>query len=139
MGQYSKELVDSDYTVNGVIWVVTDGRDNCFRSSPLEIKKKIKAIRKAKNLVSLTVLLIGIAGKEAGVTETLQTIKDEAELDDFMDAGDATPRNLAKLSQFVSESFSSHSKSLIEGVPPSVSSSNPVANATGSKPESLTF
>ncbi len=66
-------------------------------------------------------VLIGLFDpKDSHATQVkgyLKIFKDEAEIDQYVDAGDATPTKLAKLAEFVSQSISSQSQSLGSGGP----------------------
>lgn len=113
---YTKTLVDMDFDVNGVVFVVTDGCDNASRQSDLQsIKNLISLSKSNEEIGSLLTIVIGINSGDAGYSRHLQIFKDEAELSQFVDVGDASAGKLAKLAQFVSQSISSQSKALGTG------------------------
>ena len=66
-------------------------------------------------LESMVSVLIGING--SSYSSWLSKFQKEAGLTHFIDAGDATPRKLAKLANFVSQSVSSQSQALGTGGP----------------------
>jgi uncharacterized protein YegL len=113
--EYGRILTEQDFNVNGVVFVVTDGDDNLSVQTPSSIRQEL--LRGVENewIESLVVVLIGI--NAAGYQVALQTFQKDAGLQQFVDAGDATPRNLAKLAEFVSRSISSTSQSLGTGGP----------------------
>ena len=60
-------------------------------------------------------ILVGINVDDC--KDELNDFKDEANLTQFVDVGDATAQRLAKLANFVSRSISSQSQSLGQGGP----------------------
>lgn len=114
---YAKDLVDQDYGVNAIGFLITDGGDNCSVVSKAMVRDEAKRAVSGEILESMITVLIGINTKEPGLLQALQDFKDEADLTHFIDAKDATPGNLAKLGQFVSRSVSSQSQALGTGGP----------------------
>jgi len=113
---YSKSLIDQDFNVNGAIYIITDGDDNSSHiATPKKIKKQMDDSKKAENIESLITILIGVNTQDC--KNYLQNFKDEAELTQFVDSGDATAQRLAKLAAFVSKSISSTSVALGTGSP----------------------
>jgi len=119
--EYARLLVKQDFDVNGVVFVVTDGMNNRGTMTPNEIKKKVDDCLSKEEMLSLLTILIGLndpALDWAPETKaSLELFEKEANLSQFVDVGDATPDNLAKLGNFVSESISSSSTALAQGVP----------------------
>ena len=116
--QFGKTLVSKDFPCNAIMFVITDGVENCSHmiKSPGTIKDAIKRILSAESLESFRSVLIGV-DSEPGVMDILKTFKDEAGLDQFIEMGAATPGKLAKLADFVSKSVSSTSQALGTGKP----------------------
>jgi uncharacterized protein YegL len=110
-----KQLMDNDFFANGIAFIITDGGDNVSTETPSTIKDLIQSVRREEKLESLLTVLIGINAHE--FNPELQDFKNKAELDQYIDAGDATPGKLAKLAAFVSQSVSSQSQSLGTGGP----------------------
>jgi uncharacterized protein YegL len=111
---YSKTLIDQDFNVNGIIFIITDGDDNDSKVATLAmIKKKIAESLKAENIESLTTVLIGINTTDC--KKFLEDFQVKANLTQFVDVGDATPQRVAKLAGFVSKSISSTSQALGTG------------------------
>lgn len=119
--EYGKLLVEQDFDVNGVVFIVTDGMNNRGTMTPTEIKKRCQDALAKEEIESLITVLIGLHDPNldwsAEVQQSLSSFHVEAELSQFVDVGDATPENLAKLGNFVSESISSQSNALGTGAP----------------------
>ncbi|MDO8415237.1 MAG: hypothetical protein Q7S87_03375 [Agitococcus sp.] len=111
--EYAKTLSDQDFSVNGIIFVVTDGDDTSsiqtFQSVANEISRGIQQ----EWLESLNVILVGINAQEFKLK--LEEFVARAGLTQYVDVGDATPQRLAKLAAFVSSSISSQSQALGTG------------------------
>ncbi len=74
-------------------------------------------ITKQENLESLLVILIGIIGGDAFAEQELDRFRNDAALDQFVKIDEASPKELAKLAAFVSQSVSSQSQALGSGAP----------------------
>ena len=111
---YGEILHDQDFGVNAIVFVITDGDDNSSRATANSVKRAISASMKSEKLESITVVLVGVGGPT--VMSYLDRFKQEADITQFIDIGDATPNKLAKLANFISRSISSTSQSLADGV-----------------------
>ncbi len=107
MTEYGRLLQKQDYGVSGILFVITDGEDNISTFDPATVLAKATEATSGEILESFLSVLIGInaARSKAYLTRFQKT----AGLSDYIDAGDATPGNLAKLAAFVSRSVSSGS------------------------------
>src|ERR1035437_47393 len=115
-GTYGKQLTSQDFLVNGIVVVVTDGENNCSNiSDPTQVKKTLQAVRRAENLESLLLILVGVTNDDVNLNVYLQTVKDDCGADQYVSIGNATPGRIAKLAEFVSQSISSTSSSLGTG------------------------
>jgi hypothetical protein len=119
--EYAKQLVDQDFDCNGAVYIITDGMDNRSNMTPRTIKEKIdEAIRK-EEIESIITVLVALHNPNdrwsQDVLDSLEKFKNEANLSQFLDIGEATPQKLAKLAGFVSESVSSQSQALGTGAP----------------------
>jgi uncharacterized protein YegL len=117
---YSARLVDDyEFDVNGAVYIVTDGVNNRGSMTPSSIKDKIAYGIGKEKIESLVTILVGLHDpKEMWADEvkaSLESFHKEANLTQFIDAGDATAGKLAKLANFVSESVSSQSQALGSG------------------------
>ena len=111
---YGRILDDEDYDVNAILFIITDGCDNSSRYNPKSLKKLKDRVLKEESLESLLIVLIGV-DTNGSISKELNDFKNKAELDQFVDIGDANPKNLAKLASFVSQSISSQSQALNSG------------------------
>lgn len=121
--QYGKTLADQDFDVNAAMYIITDGMDNHSTMTPREIAEKIQKAKTGEEIESLVSILVGLHDPnlswEQDTKDALEAFQKEAEIDQFVDIGDATPQRLAKLANFVSESISSQSQALGSGGPSS--------------------
>jgi len=110
---------DYEFDVNGAVYIVTDGMNNRGSMTPKSIKDKVESALSHEKIESLITVLIGLHdpndtwGPE--VKAHLDEFKNEANLTQFVEVGDATPGKLAKLANFVSQSVSSQSQALGSG------------------------
>ncbi|MEZ4527350.1 MAG: hypothetical protein R2941_15635 [Desulfobacterales bacterium] len=115
---YAKTLTDQDFDVNGAIYVITDGMDNVSATNPAMIADKIQKARNSDEIESMITVLVGLHEPGTGnrdVAKYLESFRQKANLNQYVEVGDATPRQLARLAQFVSHSISSQSQSLGTG------------------------
>ena len=110
---YARMLSDQDFSVNGLVVVVTDGDDNCSHHTPSDVAAEVVRGVQHEWLESLNVILVGV--NASLYKRELQAFKDDAGLTQYVDVGDATPQKLAQLAQFVSRSISAQSQSLGTG------------------------
>lgn len=118
--QYAEQLVAQDYDVNACVFVLTDGGEYPRNNSTATRKMCAEALRDAvqsEALESITSILIGINTATGGVGALLTQFKDEVGFTQYVDIANATDKELAKLTGFVSRSFSSQSQSLKTGGP----------------------
>lgn len=116
VGTYGKQLDDMDYLVNAVVFVITDGQENSSRTTNTDkIKTAIEKIRKSETLESIKTILIGVG--DTNIQTYLDDFHSKAGFDQFVWAGSADAKSLAKLADFVSRSISSSSQSLGTGGP----------------------
>lgn len=120
--EYGKVLVEQDFNANGAVYIITDGDDNRSHTPPEKIATLVRDVKQSESLESLTTILIGlhdprITGDDWAnqIAMRLEEFKTKAEMTQFIDMGDATPQQLAKLANWVSQSISSQSQSLGTG------------------------
>jgi len=118
---YCERLMKDDFLANGIIFIVTDGCEcpeppyNPSTATPTMIKNEIRNAVAMEKLESLVTVLIGINAQN--YRAELVNFQNEAGIDKYIDAGDATKGKLAKLAEFVSQSVSSQSQALGTGGP----------------------
>ena len=111
--EYARTLSDQDFSVNGIVFVITDGADCSSVQTPKSVAAEV--LRGVQNewIESLSVVLIGV--NAAACRTQLEDFQVGAGLTQYVDAGDATPQRLANLADFVSRSISSQSQALGTG------------------------
>jgi uncharacterized protein YegL len=110
---YGKILADQDYAVNGILFVITDGEDFDSTYTAATVKEKADEAVTGEVLDSFLSVLVGV--NAARCSAYLERFRDQAAIAQYVDAGDATPGNLAKLASFVSRSVSSQAGSVGTG------------------------
>ncbi len=117
MNAYAQSLVDMDFAVNGITFVVTDGGENGSFQTMKKVKEELAASVLGEVMESHVSILIGIDTGYSAVKADLQKFQTEAGMDQFIWAGAVTKSSLAKLAAFVSQSISSTSMALGTGGP----------------------
>lgn len=112
LATYGKLLSDQDYTVNGLVVVLTDGMDNASKYRPNDVKAALARARMTESLESIVTILIGINVTDPSVGNYLKRFKDEVGFGQYIEAKDATPKTFAKIAGFISKSVSSQSQSV---------------------------
>ena len=112
---YGKKLVDQDFSCNGIAFIITDGGENASVATAQMVADEARKSVSGEILESMISVLIGING--SSYSQWLSQFQKDAGLTQYIDAGDATPRKLAKLAAFVSKSVSSQSQALGTGGP----------------------
>ena len=116
--QYAEILYNQEFDANAAVYVITDGWDNRSRyATAKKIAEKVSGIRQDESLESIITMLIGVNTANSNVRDALQEYSDDGKFSQYVDAGDATASNLAKLAGFVSKSISSQSQALGTGAP----------------------
>jgi hypothetical protein len=115
---YGKKLMDDDYTVNGIIFVITDGCENSSRiiRDAAKIKETLTQV-KADVIESLKTILIQVNVNDKYVKDKLDKFAKDAGFDDVIDAGTADEKSLAKIAGFIHRSTSSTSQVIGSGGP----------------------
>lgn len=112
---YGKKLMDDDFGVNGIAFVITDGGENASTATMKMVRDEaIKSVT-GETLESMISVLVGI--NTGDCANVLADFQKDAGMTQFIDAQDATARKLAKLADFVSKSVSSQSQALGTGGP----------------------
>jgi len=110
---YGENLISQDFDVNAIVFIITDGCDNCSSVSPSIIADQLRDCKRNEKLDSIVTVLIGI--NIADCKGELMEFKNNANIDEFVDVSEATDSKLAKLAQFISKSVSSTSQALGTG------------------------
>lgn len=112
---YAKGLLDNDFGVNAIVFVITDGGENASVATMRMVKEEAERAVRGEVLESLVSVLIGI--NAADYNTELSQFQNEAGLTGYIDAGTVTKGKLAKIAGFVSQSVSSQSQALGTGGP----------------------
>jgi len=112
---YGRKLLEQDFSVNGIVFVITDGADNKSTYTPTKVKEALEKAVSGENLESLVSILIGVNVQDSGLKQLLEDFKNAAGFTQFVALNDASKNTLAKLAQFVSKSISSQSQALGSG------------------------
>ena len=112
---YAKQLADNDYGVNGLLYVVTDGGENASVATMQMVRDEQQKVVKSETLESMISILVGI--NTANCLADLQRFQNDAGITHFIDGGQATKSNLAKIAGHISHSISSQSQALGTGGP----------------------
>lgn len=115
MVEYGNDLMRSDFLANGIAFIITDGADNRSTATPPMIKNQIAKVTQQEALESLVTVLVGI--NAATFQRELEYFRQEAGINQYVDAGEATAGRLARLAAFVSRSVSSQSQAIGTGGP----------------------
>jgi hypothetical protein len=116
---YGKQLADSDFEANAIVFIITDGGDNSSGSiTATEVGNVLNEARRDEALESINTILIGVGvGSYSGVSTYLDAFKNDAGLTQYVEIKDANDKSLAKVADFISKSVSSQSSSLGTGGP----------------------
>ncbi len=110
-------LSKQDYTINGLLIVITDGLDNVSTFNVDNVKAKLKESQSQEKLESLTSILVAVNVADPTAKAALEKFHTDAGFTQFVDCGNATKNNLAKLANFISKSVTSSSVALGSGGP----------------------
>jgi uncharacterized protein YegL len=110
---YAKIVMDHDFDVNGIVFIITDGMDNRSRFGRPDVAQTIQRIKKDEFLESLLVILIGVNADEC--SHWLDEFHKEAGLSQYVDIREFDASKGAKLAEFISKSTSAQSQSLGTG------------------------
>ena len=115
MNEYARKLRADDFGVNAIAFILTDGDDNASMATPAMVKEEIQKGVKGEFLESMVAILVGVNAEN--YAQELQKFQREVGITQYVDVGQATERELAKLADFVSRSISLQSQALADGDP----------------------
>lgn len=117
MFTYAEAMVKQDFSVNGIVIVVTDGDDNVSISPVSSVRQALESAVKEEKLESLVSILVGVNITDSRMKARLDAFHKEAGFTQFISLDDASEKTLARLAQFISKSISAQSQSLGSGGP----------------------
>jgi uncharacterized protein YegL len=115
---YGKTLLSNDFSVNGIVVVITDGADNQSVVSQDAVGKSLDRVVKTECMESLVSILVGVGAKQdPTLSKILTDFHTNAGFTQYVELADANAKTLAKLAAFISKSISAQSQSLGTGGP----------------------
>lgn len=115
--RYGKSLMENDFDVNGIIFVITDGMENNSTCSISGVVEAFKDSLKNECLESLVSILVGVNVNDNTISSYLKKFQSDVGFTQYLEIDNAKAKTLAKLAEFVSKSISSQSQSLGTGGP----------------------
>lgn len=112
---YGDELAGSDFAVNAIVFVITDGLDNASQTSRDSVGQALAAARASGRLESLTAILVGVGVEDTAVGPQLRALQHDAGFAQYVELAQADAATLAKLAAFVSRSIAVQSRALGSG------------------------
>ena len=114
---YGKQLADSDFEANAIVFIITDGDDNSSGgTTSADVGTALKEAMREEALESIMSILIGVGvGSYPDISDYLKEFEKDAGLSQYVEIKDANDKSLAKLADFISKSVSSQSNSLGTG------------------------
>lgn len=115
VARYGRDLIQNDFSANGIIFVITDGANNAGKMAVNDVKKSIARVVPSEALESLVTILIGVNVTDPNMAKLLADYARDAGFTQFVSIGEADEKKLARLAAFVSRSISSQSQALGTG------------------------
>ena len=113
--QYGKTLTESDFDVNAIVVVLTDGMDNRSTYEARHVKEALANAVQSEALESVISILVGVNVQDPGVSQYLKDLHQQAGFTQYVEIANATESTLAKLGDFISRSISAQSQALGTG------------------------
>lgn len=114
---YADAMVKQDFSVNGIVVVLTDGDDNVSIQPVSSVRQALAGAVKDEKMESLVSILVGVNITDPRIKQKLDEFHIEAGFTQFISLDDASEKTLARLAQFISKSISAQSQSLGTGGP----------------------
>ena len=109
---YAKSLYDNDFSVNGIIFIVTDGGDTT-NTPASKVGEAINQCKLDEKLESFVSILVGVGvGQYSTTSQNLTDFQKNAGLDKYEEIDNTDASTFTKLADFVSKSISAQSQSL---------------------------
>lgn len=112
-----RQMKDAGYSVNGIVFVMTDGMDNASHLAIPQLRHTLEQGVQDSHLESLVSVLIGVNVRDRGVSDYLKQLYADAGFTQYIELERADASTLARLADFVSRSISAQSQSLGTGGP----------------------
>ena len=112
---FGAQLTKDDYSVNGCVYVITDGLRNCGKvTNAVAIRRALDRVKSEEAMESLIVVLIGVNVTDSSVSRHLKELERDGGFTKYLEVKDAKEGGLAKISQFVSKSISTESQKIAQ-------------------------
>lgn len=112
---YGQQLSTADFSINAIMFVITDGMDNASRSTARKVKKALLQAVTSEALEGIVSVLIGVNVQDAAVGQQLRHFQQEAGFTQYVELERADAQTLARLAQFVAQSINAQSMLLGAG------------------------
>lgn len=112
-----RKLIAEEFSANAIVVVITDGDDNESTLQAKHVKDALMEAVSKEALESIIVILVGVNVTDPHMGTRLAQFQKEAGITQYVEIGNATPKAIAKLGEFISQSISSQSKALGTGGP----------------------
>ena len=117
VSRYGQDLVDNDFSVNGIVFAITDGADNASTQRAGDVEKAIERAIRSESLESIVTVLIGVNVQDRGLAKLLADFANDAGFTQYVELARADAKTLSRLAAFISKSISSQSQALGTGGP----------------------
>ncbi len=114
---YAREMAKQDFSVNGILIVLTDGDDNVSTNTVNGCRQLLESAVKDEALESLMSILVGVNVSDPHMKGILDKFHKDAGFSQFVAIDQADSKSLARLANFISKSVSAQSASLGSGGP----------------------
>jgi hypothetical protein len=114
---YGKQLTDADFSVNAILFVITDGMDNVSTMGVRQVREALTRATTSEVVESMVSVLVGVNVQNRSVGAYLQDFKTDAGFTQYVEIGKASAKTLARLAEFVSRSIAAQSQALGTGGP----------------------
>ncbi len=112
---YGTKLTERGLSVNGIVFVVTDGGDNRSSLTPSRLAAAVRDATTAEALEGVLTILVGVNVSDPQLGRSLMKLSTEAGFDHYLELQSADASTLARLASFASRSIALTSTALGSG------------------------
>ena len=114
---YGTQLTQRGLTVNGIVFVVTDGCDNRSSLTASAVADAVRDATQSESLEGVLTVLVGVNVQDRSVGKRLMQLSTTAGFDHYLELAKADAKTLAGLAAFASRSIALTSTALGSGAP----------------------